>query len=221
MYRNETLSYESSSMNLVLKNTYILLGLTLLFSAMMSGASMALNIPPISFWIVLPGYFLLLFLVNKTANTAFGIVSTFIFTGFLGFTLGPMLSQVMNLSNGGMMIAQSLGGTALIFLSLSAYVISKKDSLDLSSWGPYIIITLLVSFVVSLLNFVFFQSSILGIAISIIFTIISSGLIMYETNQIINGGQRNYILATITLYIALYNIFVNLLSLIISFSGDD
>lgn len=201
--------------NSVLKNTYMLLGMTLLFSASMAGLAIKLAVPQLNIFLVLITYFALLFLVHKTANTGFGIIATFLLTGFLGFTLGPIISQVLSLKDGGLMIMQALGSTAVIFFALSAYAIAKKDTLDLSSWGPYISIILIVSFVMSLINYFFIQSSGLSILVSIAFTIISSGLILFETNQIIRGGERNYILATITLYVAIYNIFINLLNLIL------
>lgn len=210
--------YSSSSknkvleINNVLKNTYLLLGATVAFSALMAWIAMLMNISFVNPIIVLVVYFILLFAVNKTANSSMGIFFTFAFTGWLGFTLGPILNAYTHIPNGTMIIAEALGGTGVLFFALSIYTLTNKT--NMSRWLPFMTIGILVAFVVSLLNVFFFHMAILSTIISAAFLIFSSMLLMWQTERVVNGGETNYILATITIYVALYNIFVSLLSLL-------
>ncbi len=203
----------------VLRNTYMLLALTLVFSACTAGFSMAMNAPYPGLLLTLVGFYGLIFLTYKLSHSAWGLVSTFAFTGFVGYTLGPMLNMVLASSvNGGQIIMTALGGTGLIFFALSAYVLTTRK--DMSSKTGFLVIGTVVALFVMIMALVF-QTPAMMLAMSAIFMIISSGWIMWQTSAIIHGGERNYIMATIGLYVQLYNIFVSLLTLLMAFTGRD
>ncbi len=199
----------------VLKNTYMLLGLTIAFSAAVAFFSM--NAPRPGFLITLVGFYGLFFLTAKLRNSPWGLVSTFALTGFMGYTLGPLIGMFAGAGAMGI-VTDALGLTALVFFGLSAYaLITKKDFSFLSGF-------LMAGFVVLIgatLLSVFTNISGLHLAISCGFVLFSSAAILYETGNIIHGGERNYIMATISLYVSIYNIFVSLLSILSSFGGDD
>ena len=204
--------------NKVLRNTYLLLGATLLFSAAMAGVSMALNLPYFGLLTLLV-YFGLLFAVHKTKESVWGIVWTFALTGFLGLTLGPILEAYIRfLPNGSQLVMTSLGVTAAAFLGLSAYAV--KSEKDFSFLGGFLAIGAIGAFVLGLIAF-FFHLSTLSLVVSGMFLIVSGGYILWQTSEIIRGGETNYIVATITLYVAIYNMFLSLLHLLGAASGDD
>lgn len=200
------------STNRVLRNTYLLLSATLLFSAAMAGLAMAMGMPYLGPIVTLVGYFGLLFLTYKLKNSAAGIAAVFALTGFMGLTLGPILSMyVKSVPNGGELIMTSLGITGLLFAGLSAYVL--KTGRDMSFMGGFLTVGmfgLLAVIVVGL----FVDLSAFQMVISAGIVLLMAGYILYETSAIIHGGQTNYILATISLYVSLYNIFLNLLMLL-------
>lgn len=198
--------------NAVLRNTYILLGMTLLFSALTAGLAMTQNVRPLNPFITIIGYFGLLFITQATRNSIWGLVSVFALTGFMGYTLGPILNMYINhIANGHQIVMMSLGSTGLIFIVLSGYaLISRKD---FSFMGGFLMVGALVAFIGSLAGLLFHVPALM-LGISAMFILISSGLILFETSQIIHGGETNYIMATISLYVSLYNIFVSLLSLL-------
>jgi len=202
--------------NKVLRNTYALLSMTLLFSGLMAAVSVAMNAPPLGFVITLVGYIGLFFLVNATRNSAWGVLSVFLLTGFLGFTLGPMLGVFM--AQAPQLIAIALGGTGAIFLGLSGYVLMTRK--DFTFMGGFLMIGLLVAFLAIIAN-IFLQIPALMLALSAVVILLMSGFILYDTSRIIHGGETNYIMATVSLYISIYNIFVNLLMLLGIFGGDD
>lgn len=203
--------------NKVLRNTYMLLGATLAFSAAMAGVSMALNLPPFGL-ITLLVYFGLLFAVHKTQNSAWGLVWTFALTGFLGLTLGPILElYIQALPNGSQIVMTALGTTGAAFLGLSAYAI--KSEKDFSFMGGFLAIGAIGAFVLGLIAY-FFQLSTLSLVASGMFVIVSGGLMLWQTSQIVRGGETNYIIATITLYVSLYNMFLSLLHLLGAASDD-
>lgn len=206
------------STNKVLKNTYLLLAATLIFSAMTAGVAMAVNLPFMNPFITLIGYFGLLFLTHKFKNSAMGLVCVFALTGFMGLTLGPLLSlYVTSVPNGSEVIMTSLGTTGLVFLGLSAYVLkTRKDMSFLSGFLMVGLIGMLGVIVMSL----FIDLSAFQMVISAGIVILMSALILYQTSAIVNGGETNYILATVTLFVSLYNIFINLLMLF-GMGGDD
>lgn len=203
----------------VLRNTYLLLSLTLLFSAATAGFAMVSGAPYLGALPTLLGYFGLLFLTQYLRNSVWGLVSIFALTGFMGYTLGPILNMYLyGLSNGGQIIMTALGGTGLIFFAMSGYVLTTRK--DMSFMTGFIMTGVFVAFIASLAA-VFFKLSALALACSGLFMFLSSAMIMWQTSEIIHGGERNYIMATITLYVSLYNIFLSLLNLLSAFSGRD
>ncbi|WP_197411213.1 Bax inhibitor-1/YccA family protein [Colwellia sp. TT2012] len=204
--------------NKVLKNTYMLLSMTLAFSAVTAGISMAMNLPSGAALIMMLVAFGLMFVVNKKADSASGIYWIFAFTGLMGASLGPMLSSYAAMPGGGALIMQALGGTALIFFALSGYALTSKK--DFSFMGGFLMVGMIVALVAMVANF-FFQIPALSLAISAAIIMIMSGLILMDTSRIINGGERNYIRATISLYLSIYNIFVHLLMLLGVLGNDD
>ena len=193
----------------VLRNTYALLAMTLMFSAFTASVSMAMGMPYMGLWTLLP-YFVLLLLVEKNKNSAVGLVCVFALTGWLGFSLGPILNHYIGIS-GFEPVLTALGGTALIFFGLSAYVLVTRR--DFSFATGFLTTGILVAFVAGIAN-AFLQIQTLALVVSCMFLFLSSGLIMWQTSQIIHGGERNYISATVTLYVMIYNLFTILLSLL-------
>ena len=205
--------------NKVLKNTYILLSMTLLFSAFTAGISMSMNLPPMGFVITLAGYFGLLFLTTKFRNSSMGIVCVFALTGFMGLTLGPMLNAyISTFSNGSQLIMTALGGTGVIFLGLSAYALTTKK--DFSFIAGFLMVGILVAFLAGL-GAMFFSIPALSLGVSAMFIMLMSGMILYQTSEIIHGGETNYIMATVSLYISLFNIFTSLLHILGVMGSDD
>ena len=205
--------------NNVLKNTYLLLAMTLLFSALMAGVAMAINAPPLGLVVTLVGWFGLLFLTTKFRNSPLGLVLVFAFTGFMGFTIGPIIQwYVTAIPNGGQVVLTALGGTGVIFVALSAYVLATKK--DFTFIGGMMMVGIMVAFIGGLAA-VIFSLPALSLAVSAMFVLLMSALILWQTSQIVNGGETNYIMATITLYITIYNLFTSLLHLFGLFGGDD
>jgi len=197
--------------NKVLRNTYILLSMTLLLSAMTAAVSSALNLPHPGVILTLVGYFGLLFLTTKFRDSVAGIGFVFLLTGFMGYTLGPIINHYLSLSNGGEVVMMVMGGTAAIFLALSIYAISTRK--DFSYMGGFLMVGILVAFLAGL-GAIFFSMPALSLAVSAMFVLLMSGLILFQTSQIIHGGETNYIMATVTLYVALFNLFTSLLHLL-------
>ena len=199
------------------RNTYSLLAMTLAFSAVVAFVSMSLNLPYPGIIVTLVGFYGLLFLTTKLRNSGWGLVSTFAFTGFLGYTLGPLLTASLSLPNGGQLVSMALGMTAVVFFGLSAYaILSRKDFSFLSGFIMAGCIVLMCAVVASF----FIQISGLQLAISAGFVLFSSAVILYQTSSIIHGGEDNYIMATITLFVSIYNLFLSLLQLLGIFSDD-
>jgi modulator of FtsH protease len=205
--------------NKVLRNTYMLLSLTLIFSGLTAGFSMLMQLPPMTSLISLGGAFLLIWLVlPKVANSAAGIGVVFAVTGLLGLGLGPTLNYYTAIANGSQIITLAFGGTGVIFIGLSAYVLTTKK--DFSFMGGFLVAGFLVVILASLAN-IFLTIPALSLTISAAVILIMSGFILFDTSRIINGGETNYIMATIGLYLSLYNIFVSLLHILGIFGGDD
>ena len=205
--------------NRTLRNTYQLLSATLLFSGLMAYLSMYLRLPYFGLLITLGGYFGLLFLVAKLRNSAFGILAVFALTGFMGLTLGPIVGAYTTaFSNGAELVGMAMTGTAVIFLSLSFFAITSQK--DFSFMSGFLTAGIVVAFLAGIAAY-FFQMPALSLAVSSAFILLMSGLILYETSNIIHGGETNYIMATVTLYISIYNLFLSLLHLLGVFSGDD
>ena len=217
-YTSEKSASSILDTNKVLRNTYMLLGMTLAFSAVTAGVSMALNLPYFMGIVFSLISFGLLFVVNKKADSASGIFWIFAFTGLMGASLGPLLNHYAAMPSGPMLIMQALGSTALVFFGLSAYAMTTKK--DFSYLGGFLMIGLLVVIVASIVN-IFIGSSIAFLAINAAVVFIMSGLILFDTSRIINGGETNYIRATVSLYLNIYNLFTSMLHLLGAFGGDD
>jgi modulator of FtsH protease len=205
--------------NKVLRNTYLLLSMTLIFSGLMAYMSLAMGVTVINPIIFLIGSYGLMFLTNMLQNSPMGIVAAFGFTGFMGFALGPILNMyLLHLPNGAHIIGTALGGTGMIFLGLSAYTLTTQK--DFSFMGGFLFAGMMVVFLMMLVG-LFFPISGLQVLISGAFMLLSSGLILFQTSQIIHGGETNYINATVSLYVSIYNIFVSLLQILAAFSGNE
>ncbi|GLS91342.1 BAX inhibitor protein [Psychromonas marina] len=201
----------SVSINKVLKNTYILLGMTLAFSALTATLATMMNIGGgMSLVLMLVG-FGLLFVVSKTADTGKGLFWVFMFTGVMGASLGNMLNHYLAMENGASLIMQALGSTALIFFALSAYALTSKK--DFSFMGGFLMTGMIVVLIAMVAN-IFLQIPIMQVVISSVVVLIMSGFILFDTSRIINGGETNYIRATVSLYMNLFNLFIHLLALL-------
>ncbi len=202
----------------VLRNTYMLLGMTLAFSAVCAGVAAAMGITPINPFIFLAVVIGLSFVIHKTANSAMGLVWVFLFTGFIGFYVGPVLSIYMAIPHGGQSIMMALGSTAVAFVGLSGYALVTKK--DFSFMAGFIQIGLWAMIGAILLG-LFFDLGVFQLAISAGIVILMGSLILWQTSAIVHGGETNYIIATTTLFMSIYNLFMSLLHLFMAFGGDD
>ncbi|MGB5178954.1 MAG: Bax inhibitor-1/YccA family protein [Gammaproteobacteria bacterium] len=219
-YTSSTVNVPAQSIatNRVLRNTYALLALTLLFSSVTAGITMALNLPHPGLVLTLAGYFGLLFLTTRFRNSGLGLAMVFALTGFMGYTLGPLLNVYLSLPNGPQLVMTALGGTGVVFLGLSGYaLVSRKD---FSFMGGFLMAGILVAFLAGL-GALFFEMPGMALAVSSMFVLLMAGLILYETSNIIHGGETNYIMATVTLYVAIYNLFTSLLHLLGAAGGQE
>ena len=211
------LSRSEAEVSKLFRNTYSLLAMTLAFSSLTAIVSMMLNLPRPGLIITLAGFYGLLFGIHKTRNSGWGLLLTFALTGFMGYTLGPILNFYLSLNNGTQLVSMALGMTALVFFSLSAYAImTRKDFSFLSGFIMAGCVILICAVVASL----FINISGLQLAISAGFVLFSSAVILFQTSAIIHGGEDNYIMATVTLFVSLYNLFLSLLQLLGVFSND-
>ena len=206
------------STNKVLRNTYSLLSMTLLFSALTAGTSMALNLPHPGIILTLAGYFGLLFATAKFRNSSMGLVFVFALTGFMGYTLGPILNSYLGMANGGQIVMTAMAMTGAIFLGLSGYALVTRK--DFSFMGSFLMVGIIVGFLAGLAA-VFFEMPALSLTVSAVFVLLMSGLILYETSNIIHGGETNYIMATVTLYVSIFNLFTSLLHLLGFMNGEE
>ncbi len=205
--------------NKVIKNTYILLSATLLFSAVMAAVSTVLQMPPMTNLLCLGGALLLIFFVlPRVANSPSGLWVVFGITGLLGFGLGPMLTYYLALPNGPQIVATAFGGTGIIFLGLSGYALTSRK--DFSFMGGFLIAGMLMVLVAALAN-IFLSMPALSLAISSVVIMLMSGFILYDTSRMIHDGDTNYIMMTVSLYLSIFNIFVSLLQILGFMSGDD
>lgn len=219
LYTPDSFAVESAlATNKVLKNTYLLLGMTLVFSAMTAGLAMVMGLPHGAAIILSLVGFGMLFVVNKMADTSKGIIAIFAFAGIMGASIGPMLSHYLSMPNGPSLVMQALGGTAIVFFGLSAYALTTKK--DFSYMGGFLMVGLLVAVVAMIAN-IFLAIPALSLTISAAIVMIMSGLILFDTSRIINGGETNYIRATVSLYLDVLNLFIHLLHLLTALGGDD
>jgi modulator of FtsH protease len=210
MFSQSTSQESAIQTNKVLRNTYFLLSMTLVWSAVIAGLAMAFNLPHPGFLITIVGFYGLIFMVEKNRNNSSGIMYTFLFTGFLGYTLGPILNMYLGAGMGDIIVT-ALGGTALAFMSASAYALTTKRDLSFLNG------MMLAGFVVLLVGVVanvFLQMPLLQLALSSMFILFSTGAILLTTQSIVRGGETSYISATVTLYVSIYNIFISLLSIL-------
>ena len=203
--------------NSVIRNTYILLSCTLLFSALTAGVAVVTNAPNLGLMTLL-GYFGLLFATQATRNSSLGIFFVFALTGFMGYTLGPLLNSFLQMQNGAQIIMTALGGTGVIFLALSAYALTTRS--DFSYMTGFMMAASMILLVAVVAN-IFLKLAMLQLVIAGGFMIFSSAMILYETSNIIHGGERNYIMATVSLYLAIYNLFISLLQILSVFSNRE
>jgi len=205
--------------NKVLRSTYMLLSLTLLFSGLTAALSMFMNMPPMTYMIsIIGGMVIAMFVLPRFANSSAGIGIVFLITGMLGFGLGPILSMYASLPNGGNIITLSLGGTGVIFMGLSAYALATRK--DFSFMGGFLMVGFLLVLLAALAN-IFLQIPAMSLMISAVVIMIMSGFILYDTSRIIHGGETNYVLATIGLYMTIFNIFISLLQILGIMGNDD
>ncbi len=204
--------------NKVLRNTYLLLSMTLLFSGLTAGIAMATQAAPLHWLITLGGYFGLLFVVTRLRNSVWGLAAVFALTGFMGYTLGPILNFYLNLPNGSQVVMTALAGTGIIFLALSGYAVTSRK--DFSFMGGFLMTGILVAFLAGI-GAILFEMPTLSLAVSGMFILLMSGMILWQTSEIIHGGETNYIMATVSLYISLFNMLTSLLQILGVVSGDD
>jgi len=202
--------------NSVIRNTYLLLSMTLIFSALMAYFAVVSHTGAISIPLFFIAAFGLQYLTFQLRNSIWGIVTTFAFTGFMGYTLGPILTYYLSFSNGTQIIASALGLTGAIFLALSGYALVTRK--DFSYLGGFLFAAMTIGLIASIMA-IFFNIPMLYLIVSSAFVLIFAGYILHETSAMIHGGQRNYILATISLYISIYNLFVSLLQILGALGG--
>jgi modulator of FtsH protease len=208
----------SADANRVLRNTYALLSMTLLFSATVAGASVAWQLPAPGLLLTLAGYFGLLFAVFKLRSSAWALPAVFALTGFMGYSLGPVLTQAIALPGGAQTVTMALAATGATFLALSTWVLTTRR--DFSFMGGFLFAGMVIALLAGLAA-VFLQMPALGLAVSAMVALLSAGLILYETSRIVNGGETNYVLATVGLYVSIFNLFTSLLSLFGMGGGED
>lgn len=220
LFNSQAIGIEATaSTNSVLRNTYMLLAMTLAFSALTAGIALAVGIGyglGLAFNLIAIG--LLWFVLPRTANSANGLLAVFAITGLLGAGLGPLLNHYLHMAGGGQLVLQALGGTALVFFGLSAYALTTRK--DFSFAGGFLMVGIIVVLMAGIAN-IFFQVPAVYLAINAAIVLLMSVAILFHTSAIIHGGERNYIMATISLYMAIYNLFVSLLQLLGVFGSDD
>ncbi len=197
--------------NRVIRNTYMLLSMTLAFSALTAGVSMALNLPHPGIVVTLIGYFGLLFGITKMRNSGWGVALVFALTGFMGYTLGPIISHYLSLPNGAQTVMMAMGGTAAIFIGLSAYAVTTRK--DFSYMGGFLMVGVLLAFLAGLAA-IFFSIPALSLTVAAAVVLLMSGMILFETSNIIHGGETNYVMATVSLFVSIFNLFTSLLQLL-------
>lgn len=211
------LELQSAEIRRVLRNTYALLAMTLLFSAMVATVTLTMQLPAPGLIVTLVGYFGLLYAIHKLQNSGWALPAVFALTGFMGYTLGPLLTQALALPGGAQTVALALAATGVTFLSLSAYVLLTRK--DFSFMGGFLFAGMLIALAAGL-TAIFFELPALGLAVSAMVALLSAGLILFETSRIVNGGETNYVMATVSLYVSVFNLFTSLLSLF-GFGGSN
>jgi len=214
-----TVAVYDSAARRVLRNTYRLLAMTLAFSAVAAAVTAQLGLPHPGLLLTLGGYFGLLFLTSYLRNSAWGLLSVFALTGFMGYTLGPLIGAYLAVPGGADLVTTALATTAIVFVGLSWFA-TRENAPDMSRFGSFLLIGILTAFGLGLAAY-FFSMPALSLAVSAMFVLLMSGLIMYQTQAIVRGGETNYIMATVTLFVAIYNLFASLLQLLGVFGGEE
>ncbi|MCP3668162.1 MAG: Bax inhibitor-1/YccA family protein [Gammaproteobacteria bacterium] len=210
---------DTLAVNKTIKSTYTLLSATLFFSALMAGASILFQMPPMTYLLSLGGAMLLIwFVLPKTANSASGLGVVFAITGLMGFGLGPLLEMYLALPNGGQIVGTAMGGTGVIFLGLSGYALTTRK--DFNFMGGFLFAGMLVVLFGALAN-IFMAIPAISLAISGVVILLMSGFILYDTSRMIHDQNSNYIMMTVSLYLSIFNIFISLLHILGATSGDD
>ena len=205
--------------NKLIRNTYTLLSMTLIFSAIMAAVSVTLAMPPMTYLLGVGGALALIwFVLPRTQNSSAGLVTVFAITGLMGFALGPLLSMYLSLPNGNQIVGTAFGGTGIIFLALSGYALVTRKSFNFMA--GFLMTGLLMVLVAAVAN-IFLELPALSLAISCVVIMVMSGFILFDTSRMVNGGEDNYIRATVGLYLSIFNIFVALLQILGFASGDD
>ncbi len=208
--------------NKVIRNTYMLLAMTLVFSAFTAGISMLLQMPMMVYLGSIILSFVMLFVLNKKQNSAAALPLVFVFTGLMGFGIGPLLNHYLAMANGGQIVMTAMGMTAATFLGLSAYVLTSRK--DFSFMGGFLMAGMMVALVAMVALFVLplfgVELGALHLAFSALIVMLMAGFILYDTSNIVNGTYTNYVMATVSLYLNIYNLFIHLMSLIGAFSDD-
>ncbi|MFT7221174.1 MAG: modulator of FtsH protease [Candidatus Azotimanducaceae bacterium] len=207
-----------SKTNAVLANTYRLLSLTLLFSGAVAGVSAMLKLPHPGIIITLVGYFGLLYLTSRLRSSSWGLLSVFALTGFMGYTLGPIITHYLSMPSGSIIVTTAFTITAVTFVGLSFYARTTQRSFI--GIGNFLIVGIVTAFLLGLAAILFSMPA-LAVAVSGLFVLLMAGLILFETQNILKGGETNYIMATITLYVAIFNLFTSFLHLLGAFGGDE
>jgi len=203
----------------VLRNTYRLLAMTLAFSAGVAGVTASMGLPHPGLMMTLVGYFGLLFLTSYLRNSAWGLLSVFALTGFMGYTLGPIVAAYLALPGGADIVTTAMASTAVVFIGLSYYA-QRSSAPDMSRFGNFLLVGILTAFGLGLAAY-FLEMPMLSLAVSGMFVLLMSGLIMYQTQAIVRGGESNYIMATVTLFVSIYNLFASLLHLLGFLGGEE
>jgi modulator of FtsH protease len=213
--QNPTVTGRSESLlatNQLIRNTYLMLSLTLVWSAAMAGVAMWMNVPN---WISLVAMFgsmaLIWFVLPRTANSSAGLLTVFAITGLMGLGLGPTINYYLHMEGGDQIVMTALGGTGAIFFALSAYALTTRR--DFSFMGGFLMVGMIVVLLAMLGN-LFFHLPALSMALSAAVILLMSGFILYDTSRMVNGGADNYLMMTVSLYLNIYNIFVSLLNLL-------
>ena len=200
----------STDVKRVLRNTYALLAMTLLFSAGVAAITRTLELPAPGLVVTLLGYFGLLYAVHKLRDNGWALPAVFALTGFMGYTLGPILSHSLALPGGAQTVALALAATGATFLALSSYVLLTRR--DFSFMGGMLYVGMVIALIAGVAA-IFFQIPALGLAVSAMVALLSAGLLLFETSRVVNGGETNYVMATVSLYVSVFNLFTSLLSL--------
>jgi modulator of FtsH protease len=203
-------SSHSLEVQRVLRNTYALLAMTLIFSASVAAAAVTWKWPSPGLVLTLIGYFGLLFAIHRLQNSAWALPLVFGLTGFMGYTLGPILTHYLSVPGGAQTVSMALGATGVTFMALSAYALTSRK--DFSFMGSFLFMGMIIAMLAGLAA-IFFEIPALSLAVSAMVALLSAGLILFETSQIVNGGERNYVMATVSLFVSVFNLFTSLLAL--------